>query len=91
MKREEVYKRIDSERDFQESMKPVGDHHIVEDFPLAAGMEAIRYNMEKANAAWYNEQAPYPNAMEYMRKVAAIAVQMGEQYGMKFREQLSVA
>lgn len=85
MSREEVFKIIDLEREYQESMKTVEDHHIVEDFPLAAAMEAIRYNLTLANSAWYGEQKPYTEAMSYIRKIAAICVQMGEQYGMPQR------
>lgn len=88
-RREDVYHAIDSERDFQEAMKNVDSSHVVEDFPLAAGLEAIRYNLDKANKAWYTEQVPYPEAMESVRKIAAICVQMGEKYEMQLREPLS--
>lgn len=86
MKRDEVYQVIDGERNYQESQKLVDESHVVEEFPLSSAMEAIRYNLDKANQAWYNEQKPYENAMEYVRKIAAICVQMGESYGMPPRE-----
>ena len=82
MKRNEVIAIIENERNYQEANKGKDESHIVEDFPLSAGLEAIRYNMEKANQSWYVEKAPYPNAMSYLRKVAAICIQMGEKYGM---------
>ena len=81
-----VYKVIDSERNYQENQKLINESHVVEDFPLSSAMEAIRYNLDKANQAWYNEQKPYPTAMEYIRKISAICVQMGESYGMPERD-----
>lgn len=86
MERKYVYKAIESEREYQEIQKKKETSHVVEDFPLAAGMEAIRYNIEKANQAWYSEKSPYPTAMEYVRKIAAICVQMGEKYEMPSRD-----
>ena len=80
MKREEVFKVISDERDYQELQKQNDNSHIVEDFPLSSGLEAIRYNLEKANEAWYLGKDPYPSAMDYIRKIAAICVQMGESY-----------
>ena len=82
MNRQEVYDAIDSEREYQEVQKKSNESHVVEEFPLSSGMEAIRYNLEKANQAWYNEKSPYQNSMEYIRKIAAICVQMGEKYNM---------
>ena len=86
MRRDEVIEVICGERDFQESQKPKEDSHVVEDFPLSSAMEAIRYNLNKANESWYQEKSPYENSMEYMRKIAAICVQMGEKYDMPERE-----
>jgi len=85
MNRDKVYKAIDTELDYVQGQEEVKESHVVEDFPLAAGMEAIRYNLDKANKEWYVEQAPYPNAMKYLRKVAGICVQMGIKYGMPER------
>ena len=85
MERLNVYEAIDTERDYQEINKNNAESHIVEDFPLSSALEAIRYNVDKANNAWYSEQAPYPESMEYVRKIAAICVQMGEKYEMPWR------
>lgn len=85
MNRKEVYKAIDTEMDYVQEMELVSASHVVEDFPLAAGMEAIAYNMRKANESWYVEQAPYPNAMKYLRKIAGICVKMGVKYDMPER------
>lgn len=85
MKREDVYKSIDSERDFQEKNKSNKDSHIVEEFPLGSALSAIQYKLDQARLCWYNEQEPYPTAMEEIRKIAAICVQMGEKYDMSKR------
>lgn len=85
MERGNVFEIIDSEREHQEYNKVLADSHIVDDFPLSAGMEAIRFNLEKAMKAWYVNQKPYAEAMESIKKIAAICVQMGETYGMKPR------
>lgn len=85
MDRKEVYKVIDTELDYVQQQEQIQESHIVEDFSLPAGMEAIRYNLDKANKEWYMEQAPYPNAMKYLRKVAGICVKMGIKYDMPER------
>ena len=86
MERKKVFRAIDTERDFQEIMKIKNSSHIVEDFPLSSAMSAIRYNLDKMNESWYGEQDPYEESMEYVRKIAAICVQMGEKYEMKERK-----
>lgn len=83
----QVYASVESELTYQEIMEKDPSSHVVEDFPLSAGLEAIRYNIDKATTAWYNQQAPYPEAMEYLRKVAAICVRMGMKYHMPHREE----
>lgn len=85
MERQEVYKKIDSERDYQESMKKEEGSHVVEDFPLSSAILAMEHNLKQAKNSWYYNQSPYTESMKYIRKVAAICVQMGEKYGMENR------
>lgn len=47
---------------------------------------AINYNMEKAAAAWYIGAEPHPDAMKYLRKVCALALQAGEHHGFPRRK-----
>lgn len=82
----QVYASIESELEYQFDMEEVPSSHVVEDFPLSAGLEAIRYNIDRATTAWYTQQDPYPEAMEYLRKVAAICVRMGMKYDMPHRK-----
>lgn len=82
---EDVFKAVKSELDYVSEQEKVEESHVVEDFPLAAGLEAIRYNLDKANKEWYVEKAPYRNAMKYIRKIAGICFKMGIKYGMPRR------
>lgn len=86
MTREQVYKAIDSERDYQKVLtndpaRPdvrwdmhVGDHLL-----------AIQYNLTKATEAWYKDSNNYAATMDYVRKIAGLCVQAGEMYGMPDR------
>ena len=86
MERKEVYKAIDSERDYQEQAKKnLARPDIIEDFHAGDALAAIQYNVNRANDAWYNEPAPYKNTLTYLRKVAALSVQLGERYEMPER------
>lgn len=86
MKRKEVFNAIESERNFQEKNKPNNDSHIVDDFPLGSGLSAIDEKLRVAKSIWYNTVEPHQEAMDELRKIAAICVQMGEKYGMPERE-----
>ena len=88
MKRQDVYKAVDSERDYVEDLEKNDiNSHVVENFPLGSAISAIKYNMNKAQEAWYSETQPnHEVSMEYIRKVAGICVKMGEKYGMPSRK-----
>ena len=88
MKREEVYKSIDSERDYQdtrwnEGTTTSGGKHSPEEW--------FTYMTDYINEAQHilsreNVQDSYPKAMNIMRKVASMAVCAGEQLGMPKRK-----
>lgn len=82
MTREEVYDSISTERDYQNQSIGKPNSYIVQDFPLGSALSAIRQKLDIAQTKWYSETEPYPEAMEEIRKIAAICVQMGERYGM---------
>lgn len=86
MTREEVYSSIDTERDFQIMHELADDTHIVAGISLGDTISAIEYNTRKLQDAWYTERQPYPNSMNYVRKIAALCVQMGERFGLPQRE-----
>ncbi len=86
-KRGPVYDAIDTERDYQDIMTnnpTVTD--MIENFRIGDALSAMQVNLAKAHAVWYADSAPYQNTMTYLRKIAAICVNMGEQYGMPERE-----
>ena len=85
MTREEVYIAIDSERDFQEGCIKAGDTHVVSEFPLGSALSAIDVKLGIAKQLWYNSKHPHTEAMNELRKIAAICVQIGEINGMKTR------
>ena len=85
MERAEVFEVISKERDFQEKFKGEDESHIVENFPLGSALSAIQVKLDLARVCWYNNQSPHQLAMEEIRKIAAICVQMGEQNGMPSR------
>lgn len=88
MKREEIYKAIDSERDYQ-------DKRWNENTTASKGKhspeEWLMYMEDYINEAKHilsreSVQNGYPKAMDIMRKVAAMAVCAMEQHGVNNRE-----
>jgi hypothetical protein len=85
---EQVFNILSGERRFQKKM--VADPSrpdMIEDFHVGDGLTAINYNLRKAEEAWYKGAVPHKEAMEYLRKVAGIVVQLGERYGMPERKE----
>ena len=87
MHRHDVYSVIDGERSYQEA-KAVDPSRsdIISDLHVGDTITAIRYNLDKAMEAWYSGSVPHKDAMEYLRKIAALCVQAGERYGMPDRK-----
>ena len=85
MERKEVFEAINSEREYQDNAIKSGGTHIVKEFPLGSALSAIQVKLETARNCWYGDVTPHRNTMEELRKIAAICVQMGEQYGMPNR------
>lgn len=85
MIRKEVFKIIDAEREYQENMEDTNGSHIVSSLNMGGILTAIQHNLNKATAEWYIEQDPYPNTSDLLRKIAALCVKAGEDYGMPER------
>ena len=85
MTTKEVFQAIKTELNFISDKEKLNDTHITDSFPLSSGLTAIRHNLAKAEAAWYEGRDPHPKAMDILRKIAAICVKMGDQYGMPAR------
>lgn len=87
MSREEVFGVLSNERDFQnQAVRDPSRPDMIEDFHVGDGLTAINYNLRKAEEAWYKGAVPHTEAMDYLRKVAGIIVQLGERYGIPERE-----
>jgi hypothetical protein len=87
MKREQVYKAIDTEREYQnmmwnESTTASKGQHSPEEWYMY--MEDY-INQAKHILSRENVQSSYPKAMDIMRKVASMAVCAMEQHGVKER------
>ena len=80
-----VFEVIGTELNYVAYKEDEGQDHIVRDFPLSAGLQAIEHNLGKAKTSWYEGKAPHPEAMTYLRKIAAICVKMGIKYEMPRR------
>ena len=86
MNREDVYKVIDTERDFQDKHSgDLGRPDMLVQMSMGDLLGAIKVNVDKAYAAWYRDHGTYPNTTEFLRKVAALCVKSGEQFGMPHR------
>jgi hypothetical protein len=86
MKREEVFKVIDNERNHQLKNEDTNGSHIVSSLNMGGILTAIQHNLNKAQAEWYSETAPYPKTTDLLRKISALCVKAGEDYGMSERQ-----
>lgn len=86
MKREEVFKIIDAERKHQLKFEGTDGSHIVSSLNMGGILTAIEHNLTKARAEWYEEKSPYHKTSDLLRKIAALCVKAGEDYGMTERE-----
>lgn len=75
---------IMAERQYQKDMEARGTTHVVE-IGMGSILLAMEENLRKAREAWYNGRTPHRNTMTYVRKVAALAIQAGEKFGVPRR------
>ncbi len=92
MKREEVYKLIDGEREYQD--RRWSADHVVrregnEPNPLNVGefVLLIEGILAEAKATWIQESKPNIDTTIFVRKIAGVAVNCMEQHGAPAREQ----
>lgn len=87
MNRDEVLTVIANERDYQ--IKMTGEPTRPDMNPeMSMGdlLLAMEHNLSKAKQIWYTDSFPYTNTLDYVRKVAGLAVQAGERFDMPERE-----
>jgi GTP cyclohydrolase III len=79
-KREEVYRVIDAERDYQNSLGP--DRTDTEDGSHEVGeyITMLHHYLNEATSSW-TKNAGSQAALHNMRKIAAIAVRCMEEHG----------
>lgn len=85
MERNQVYNIIDREREYQIKFEDVGNSHIVSTLNMGGILSAIDYNLRNAQSEWYNEKEPYENTTNFLRKIGALCIKAGEDYGMTER------
>lgn len=78
--RQEVYTAIDSERDYQDNLSR---NTIKEQTPLEQ-LTLIRRIIRDAEDCWYDNPGQIP--MDYMRKIAAVAVRSMEEHEAPLRK-----
>ncbi len=85
--RAEVYKAIDSERDYQDAKWPQGGQPGYPN-PLTIGefLLLLEEYVAKGRAEWTNEKRPEMRTLNVIRKCAGIAVNCMEQHGAPQRE-----
>ena len=86
MKIENVFKIIEIEREYQILNEDKSQSHIVSSLNMGGILTAIQHNLNKAQAEWYHEKEPYPQTTDLLRKIAALCVKAGEDYGMSCRK-----
>jgi len=88
MDRNTVYLAIDSERQYQQKETANSERpEMVEDFQIGHAILAMEHLLLEARHFWYsdNPEKNFQTTMHRIRKVAGVAVQMGEKYGMPDR------
>lgn len=88
--REEVYRAIDTERDYQDRKWPNGQ--LQGEPPKANPLKIGEFILllseytDRARYCWTIEKAPEVEALNFIRKVAGIAVNCMEQHGAPKRQ-----
>lgn len=81
--RDAVYRVIDGERDYQTMGK--GNAGPARELMMGEGIAVMEEILAQARTEWYKADGT-KNALPYIRKVAAVAVQLMERYGAVPRE-----
>jgi hypothetical protein len=86
MEQSTVVAIILDERKYQEeqSANP-GRPDIHDDLSMGDLLLAIQHNLNKAITRWYNDSAPYSDTSHFLRKIAALSIKAGEEFGMEPR------
>lgn len=85
MNRNQVYNIISEEREYQDNRS---EPDMVLDMSMGEILLAMEHNMAEARKVWYKDSADwdYSSTMHYLRKVLALGVKAGEEYGIPIRQ-----
>lgn len=83
MKREDVYKSIDSERDYQDARWGSTQDEDYVAYPISQYIIDLEVHLNKLKMHGYNMD--HINACEEIRKIGALAVKCGEVHGINDR------
>lgn len=88
MKREDVYKLIDGERDYQDTQWPEQAAEDSDARALSIGEDILLMEEYIANArtSWSVERRPETGALDIIRKIAGIVVRCMENHGAPARK-----
>lgn len=80
--RKEVYKAIDTERDYQDLIwRLADDPSFVNELTIGEFVLLVEEYAAKARNVWTNQPKPELETLEFMRKIAGITVNCMEQHG----------
>lgn len=82
MKRKKVYKMIDEERDYQDSLCKDTFRHSESDRSVPAELLMLKVYIDKASEDWTKNHGDIP-ALHQVRKIAALAVRCLENHGVE--------
>lgn len=87
MNRKDVYKALDSERDYQDAMTASEDRpDMVENLSLGDKLLAMQHCLDQARTTWYYGLNNHQDTMEFVRKIGGLAVKAGEEHEMPQRK-----
>jgi hypothetical protein len=82
--RQDVYDAIDSEREYQENQKFIRAN--MKSLEMGEGIACIDVLLGEAKRHWYPDYEPYVDTTPWLRKIAAVCVDMMEQHGVANRD-----
>ena len=87
MDRDIVFKVIDDEREYQDDTSSSLDRpDMKRNMTTGDILCAIEFNLDAAKKEWYRDSYPHKQTIEYLRKIAALCVKAGEDFGMPERK-----
>lgn len=79
---------LQSERDYQESLKANPDHPDMVELQMGSYIAVMQHILNQAREVFYtdSQENEYQDTMEYIRKLGGMCVSAGDKWDMPFRE-----